>query len=60
MITFLNLLAMLFLMHPRIPLAFFATRAHCRLMTNLSFTRIPTVGFSTKHHSSALFYKGEE
>ena len=29
------------LMHPRIPLAFMATRAHCWLMANLSFTRTP-------------------
>jgi len=39
--TSLNLLATLFLMHPRMPLAFLATRAHCWLMVNLSSTRTP-------------------
>ena len=34
-ITSLDLLAMLFLVHPGIPLAFLATRAHCWLMANL-------------------------
>ena len=36
--TSLVLLATLLLMHPRIPLAFLATRAHCWLMDNLSST----------------------
>ena len=31
----------LLLMHPRIPLAFLAARAHCWLMVNLSSTRTP-------------------
>ncbi|PKU39776.1 rna-directed dna polymerase from mobile element jockey-like [Limosa lapponica baueri] len=39
--TSLDLLAMLFLMHPRRPLAILATRAHCCLMVNLLSTRIP-------------------
>ena len=33
--TSLSLLAILFLMHPRIPLAFLITRAHYWLMVNL-------------------------
>ena len=40
-ITSLDLLATLLLMHPRIPLAFLATRAHCWLMANLLSTRTP-------------------
>jgi len=40
-ITSLNLLATLFSMHPRIPLAFLATRSHCRLTANLLSTRTP-------------------
>ena len=36
----LNLLFMLFLMYPRIPLTFLATIAHCRLMINLLLTRM--------------------
>ena len=39
--TSLILLATLLLMHPRIPLAFLAARAHCWLMVNLSSTRTP-------------------
>lgn len=39
MITSLQQLATLLLMHPRIPLAFLATRAHCRLMANLLSNR---------------------
>ena len=35
----LALLATLFSMHPRIPPAFLATRAHCQLMANLLSTR---------------------
>ena len=45
-ITSLDLLAMLFLMHPRIPSAFLATRAHFWLMANLLSTRTPRF-FST-------------
>jgi len=41
-ITSLNLLAMLMLMQPRIPLAALATRAHCWLMANLLSTRTPS------------------
>ena len=40
-ITSLYLLTMLFLMHPRIPLAFLATRTHCWLMVYLLAFRIP-------------------
>ncbi|PKU48619.1 hypothetical protein llap_1071 [Limosa lapponica baueri] len=39
--TSLDLLAMLFLMHPRIALAFLATKAHCWLMVILLSTRTP-------------------
>ena len=39
--TSLDLLATLLLMHPRMPLAFLAARAHCWLMVNLSSTRTP-------------------
>jgi len=47
--TSLDLLAMLLLKHPRIPLAFLATRAHCWLMANLLFT---WTSFSTEFLSS--------
>ena len=40
-ITSLTLLAMFFLMHPRTPLAFLATRAQCWLMGNLLSIRTP-------------------
>ena len=39
-ITSLDLLASLFSMHPRISLAFLATKAHCWLMVTLLSTRI--------------------
>ncbi|PKU42183.1 neuronal acetylcholine receptor subunit alpha-4 [Limosa lapponica baueri] len=39
--TSLDLLATLFLMHVRIPLAFLATRAHCCFMVNFLATRTP-------------------
>ena len=40
-ITSLNLLAMLFLVYPRIPLAFLSIRAHLLFMVNLLFARAP-------------------
>jgi len=46
-ITSLNLPATLFAMHPGIPLAFLATRAHRWLMDNLLSTRTPR-SFSTQ------------
>lgn len=46
-ITSLDLLAVLCLMHSRIPLAFFAARAHCCLMFNSVSTRTP-ISFSAK------------
>jgi len=45
-ITSLNLLATLFVMHPRMPLAFLASRAHSWLMAKLLFTRTPRSFFS--------------
>jgi len=47
-ITCLNLLAVLFLMQPRMLLAFFAVRTHCWLMFNLLSTR------TSKSHSAEL------
>jgi len=38
-----SMLAALFLMHPRISLAFLATMAHCWLMGNMLSTRTPKV-----------------
>jgi len=49
-ITSLNLLAVLFLMHPRVPLVFLATGAHCWLMDNLLSTR--TLKFFPSDHSA--------
>ena len=50
-ITSLDLLATLFIMHPRIPLAFLAIGAHCWLMANLLSTRTPR-SYSTELLSS--------
>lgn len=53
-ITSLDLLATSFLMHPRIPLSFSATRAHCCLMANPLFTRTPDISLQSSlpagHH----------
>ena len=46
-------LAMLLLMYPRILLAFFSTRAHCRLLVSLLSSRTPK-SFSAKLLSSQL------
>jgi len=46
-ITYLDLLAMLFLVQPRIPFAAFAAGARCWLMFNLVSTRTPKY-FSVK------------
>jgi len=45
-ITSLDLLAMLFLMHPKIPLAFLATRTHCWFTANLLSTGTPRSFFA--------------
>jgi len=50
-ITSLNLLATLYFRHPRIPLAFLATRARCWLMSNL-LSIITPWSFSAKLLSS--------
>lgn len=50
-ITSLELLATLFLMNPRTPLAFLATRKYCWLMDSLLFTRTPR-SYSTELLSS--------
>ena len=53
-ITSLDLQTMLFVMHPRILLAFLATRAHCWLMANTLSARTPTYIFHsvlTSHYN---------
>ena len=50
-ITSFDLLATIFVLHPKIPLAFLATRAHCWLMANLMSTRTCR-SFSTELPSS--------
>jgi len=52
--TSLDLLAMLFLIPPKIPLAFLATRAHYWIMANLLLTRTPK-SFSAELLSSRSY-----
>lgn len=50
-ITFLNMLATLFLMEHKIPFVFFAMRLHCWLMFNLLLTRALKSFFAGPHFS---------
>lgn len=57
-IVSLELLAMLFSMHPTISLAFWSVRAHCQTIYNFSFISSPTffVGLLSIHPSHSLYW----